>query len=125
MDDLSRFCCLHSDCPDYGKRGAENLSVCDHYGPSKQRCMLYCRTCGSRFSERKGTALFHSHLPEDRAMAVLQHLGESCGVRKTSRLTGVHRDTVTRYARLAGDHAKALHDELVAFSPSNRRSANG
>ena len=125
MDDLSRFCCLNSNCSDYSKRGAENLSVCDHYGPNKQRRMLCCRTCGIRFSERKGTALFHSHLSDDKALAVLQHLGESCGVRKTSRLTGVHRDTVTRYARLAGDHAKALHDEWVAFSPGHRRSANG
>ena len=23
MDDLSRFCCLNSDCPDHGKRGRE------------------------------------------------------------------------------------------------------
>jgi hypothetical protein len=37
----------------------------------------------------------------------------------------VHRDTVTRLARMAGDQAKTLHDEHVAFSPSNRRSANG
>ena len=27
MDDLSRFCCLNSDCPDYGKRGHGNLTV--------------------------------------------------------------------------------------------------
>ena len=30
---------------------------------------------------------------------------------------GVHRDTVTRYTRKAGDHAVAAHDELVALSP--------
>ncbi len=125
MDDLSRFCCLNSDCPDCGKRAAENLSVCDRYGPNDQRRLLYCRTCRTRFSERKGTALFHSHLSHDKALAVLKHLDESCGIRKTSRLTGVHRDTVTRYARLAGAHAKPLHDELVAFSPGHRRSANG
>jgi hypothetical protein len=28
MNDLSRFCCLNSDCPDHGVRGGENLSVC-------------------------------------------------------------------------------------------------
>ena len=44
---------------------------------------------------------------------------EGCGVRKTSRLTGVHRDTVTRYSRLAGKHAHDVHDELVAFSPED------
>ncbi len=31
MDNLSRFCCLNSDCPDYGKRGAGNLTVTGLY----------------------------------------------------------------------------------------------
>ena len=52
---LSRFCCQNEDCPDYGKRGAGNLTVCGRYGKDKQRRLLYCRTCKARFSERKGT----------------------------------------------------------------------
>ena len=43
MDDLSRFCCLNSDCPDHGKRGAGNLTVTSRYGPGKSRRMLRCR----------------------------------------------------------------------------------
>jgi len=117
MDDLSRFCCQNSECPEYGKRGAGNLSVCDHYGPGKQRRMLRCATCKTRFSERKGTPLFGATLPEEKILSLLEHIDEGCGVRKTGRLVGVHRDTVTRYSRLAGDHARAAHDELVAFSP--------
>jgi len=31
----------------------------------------------------------------------------------------VHRDTVMRYGRLAGEHARDAHDELVAFSPED------
>ncbi len=119
MDDLTRFCCQNPECPDHGKRGIGNLSVCDHYGPKKQRRMLYCSTCKGRFSERKGTPLFGARLPEARIASVLAHVSESCGVRKTSRLTGVHKNTVVRYSRLAGDHARSLHDELVAFSPSH------
>jgi hypothetical protein len=34
---------------------------------------------------------------------------------------GVNKDTVTRLAVLAGAHAKATHDELVAFSPQYPR----
>ena len=119
MDDLSRFCCQNSECPDYGKRGGENLSVCDRYGPNKRRRMLRCRTCKGRFSERKGTPLFGSTLPEEKALALLEHIDEGCGVRKTSRLVGVHPDTVTRYSDLAGEHARQVHDELVAFSPED------
>src|SRR5262245_14066626 len=51
-EDLSRFCCLNQDCPDHGKRGADNLTVRALYGKDKRRRMLYCRTCKTRFSER-------------------------------------------------------------------------
>lgn len=121
MDDLSRFCCQDTECPDYGKRGAGNLSVCDRYGPDKQRRLLYCSTCKARFSERKGTPLFRAQLAEEQALAVLAHIAEGCGVRKTSRLVGVNKDTVVRYSLRAGQHARNLHDERVAFSPADAR----
>jgi len=121
MDDLARFCCQNTQCADYGKRGAGNLSVCDHYGPNKQRRMLYCRTCKGRFSERKGTPLFGAQLPEKEIVSLLAHIQEGCGVRKTSRLLGVNKNTVLRYSRLAGEHSKRLHDEFVAISPSDSR----
>jgi hypothetical protein len=44
-------------------------------------------------------------------------------VRKTGRLVGVNKDTVVRYSLLAGAHARQLHDELVAFSPSDAGGA--
>ena len=124
MDDLSRFCCLNPGCPAYGRRGAGNLTVCMRYGGERQHRLLYCATCRARFSERKGTPLFDARLPRATLLAVLAHLAEGCGVRQTARLVGVGKDTVTRLARIAGDHARQLHDELVAFSPSdNRHSA--
>ncbi len=117
MDDLSRFCCLNSDCPDHGKRGLGNLTVTSRYGPDKSRRMLRCRTCKARFSERRGTPLFDARLPPEKLVSVLEHVAEGCGVRQTARLTGVSKDTVVRYSLKAGDHAARLHDELVAFSP--------
>lgn len=120
MDDLSRFCCLNSECPAYGQRGGENLTVCGRLGKNNHIRLLYCRTCKARFSERKGTPLFNCKLPEQRVQAVLDHVAEGCGVRQTSRLTGVHRDTVTRLTERAGVHAQTLHDEQVALSPPHR-----
>ena len=104
MDDLSRCCCQNSECPDYGKRGEENLSVCGRYGSNQQWRMLRCRTCKARFSERKGTPLFGSALPTETVRSILEHIAEGCGVRETGRLVGVHRDTVMRYSRLAGTY---------------------
>jgi transposase-like protein len=116
MEDLDLFCCQNPDCPDYGLRGQGNLRVCFRYGKDQRR-MLACRTCQKRSSERKGTALFGTRLPQPQAVAVLDHLRDGCGVRQTARLVGVDKDTVVRYALRAGQHAQDSHDELVAFSP--------
>ena len=121
MDDLSLFCCQNPDCTHYGQRGLDNLRVCFRYGPSQRR-MLACRTCQQRFSERKGTPLFDTRLPEEQAIDVLAHLRENCGVRQTGRLGGVNKNTVVRLAKLAGHHSALVHDEVVAFSPSDPRS---
>ena len=119
MDDLSRFCCLNSTCPDHGKRGGRNLTVTARYGPGKTKRMLRCRTCKARFSERKGTPLFDARIPTAQVESVLEHIAEGCGIRQTGRLCRVDRATVARYNQLAGDHARGLHDDLVALSPPN------
>lgn len=121
MDDLSRFCCLNPDCSDHGKRNHGNLTVPARYGPNQTR-VLRCSTCKVRFSERKGTPLFDARLPAEKVVSVLAHVAEGIGTRKTARLVGVHKDTVTRYIRRAGKHATDLHEELVAFSPDNHGS---
>ena len=118
-EDLSRFCCQNERCPDHGQRGIGNLTVCARHGKDQQRRMLYCRSCKARFSERKGTPLFGSQLTEAKALSIFEHLTERNGVRATARLVKVNRNTVVRYARLAGDHARLLHDERVAFSPDD------
>jgi transposase-like protein len=120
-DDLSRFCCLNPDCPLHGRRDAGNLSVRDRYGKQRHIRLLHCKVCDARFSERKGTPLFHSCLPHEKAVSALQHLAEGNGVRQTERLVGVHPDTVMRLARKAGQHARDAHDELVAFPPRDPR----
>jgi len=121
MEAPARYCCQNSTCADYGRRGAKNLTVCGWFGKHQRIRLLYCRTCKKRFSERKGTPLFGMKLPPEKLVSLLEHVSEGCGVRKTSRLVEVHRDTVTRYTRAAGGHAQQLHDELVAFSPLDPR----
>ncbi len=120
MDELAPFCCLNADCPDYGKRGQGNLTVCGHYGKNHHR-LLYCKACKARFSEFEGTPFFNAKLPYDKVLGVLEHLDDGCGTRQTARLVGVCKDTVTRLALLAGQHAKDTHDEVVAFSPGDAR----
>jgi len=91
------------------------------YG-KQQRRLLYGKSCKARFSERQGTPRFAARLAEEKVAAVLAHIAEGVGVRKTGRLVGVSKDTVVRYCLRAGAHAQQLHDELVAFSPPDARS---
>jgi transposase-like protein len=121
LGDLDRFCCLNSACPEHGRRGLGNLTVTSRYGPDKSRRMLRCRICKSRFSERKGTPLFDARLPAVKVESVLEHVAEGCGVRQAGRLCRVAPNTVARYLRLAGAHAEAAHDDLVAISPPDGR----
>ncbi len=90
------------------------------YGPDKSppHCPR-CRTCRARFSERKGTPLFGAKPAPEEIESVLEHVAEGCGVRQTGRLCKVNRNTGGRYSRLAGEHARQVHDELVAFSPEH------
>ena len=114
---IENFFCHNTACPDHGKRGRGNVYFRGWSGRDKKIRRVYCRTCKRSYSERKGTALERSRLPTDKVASVLDHVREGIGIRATSRLTGVSRDTVSRYLALAGDQAKGLHDELVALSP--------
>jgi hypothetical protein len=125
MEDLNAFCCLNKRCIAYGSRGAGNLRVCDQVGKNRDIRLLKCRLCKKRFSERKGTVFYRSRLPVSQVVKVLEHVQEGVGMRKTGRLEHLKEDTVIRYAKLAGKHAKTLHEELVAFSPGHHRSATG
>ena len=110
--DVSDLCCVNSQCPDRGKRGAGNLVCRKLFGKGRWR-FVRCRTCREEFSERRGTAWFGVHLPPDKALAVLEHLADGCGVRQTARRVKVSTNTVMRLTQKAGAHAAATHDELA------------
>jgi len=113
MKPLSEFCCINTDCSEHGERGGENLRVHQTYGKSDTIRLLERKICGRKFSERAHTALSGSRLPREKIISILHHLAEGCGQRQICRLVGVSRDAVSRLTCIAGDHAKALHDDLV------------
>jgi transposase-like protein len=119
MPPIEHFCCQNSPCPQAGVRGAGNLCFRGYSGKSRRIRMVYCRTCRRSFSERKGTVLEHARLPDEKALAILNHLREGRGTRATGRLVDLDKNTVTRYLAIAGTHAEKLHDELVTLSPPN------
>ena len=120
MQPIEQFCCQNKECKDHGIRGKGNLSFRGWSGREKRIRMIICCTCRERFSERKGTVLEQSRLSKEKAISILDHIREGCGTRSTSRLVGVDKNTVTRYVRVAGDHAIKMHDTLVSVSPQTK-----
>lgn len=110
---LSDFCCLNENCPEHGKKNAGNIRIEKVYGKNKDIRLLVCKVCKKTFSERKNTSLFNSKLPKEKVTNIIHHLAEGVGIRKTSRLTKVSKDTVLRYSKISGEHSKSIHDELV------------
>ncbi len=99
--ELPRFRCQNPACDAIGQRGGDHLLVINLFGKARHR-LLYRQTRKARFSEFKGTPLFNSKLPREKVLAVREHLAKECGVRRTARLVGVNKDTVTRLALMAG-----------------------
>jgi hypothetical protein len=117
--DVRRYCCQNPRCVAHGAFAAGNLTTSGYVDRAKRIRQLLCRTCGRRFSSRKGTVFYRARLPEAEVVDVLNHVQDGCGMRQTGRLTGHKEDTVIRYAKLAGAHARLLHERLVPLSPSD------
>ena len=94
------------------QKGTERAFTGEYYD-SKEPGTYKCVCCG--------TPLFDSRLPPGKAESVLEHIAEGCGVRQSGRLCKVNRGTVGRLGRIAGEHSRDLHDELVAISPPHAR----
>ena len=133
MVPIAHFRRQNSDCPRAGARGGGNLYFRGWSGESRRIRMVYRRTCKRSFSEREGTVLERARLPDDKALAILNHPREGCGTRATGRLVEVDKDTVTlvgfgtfekrhRGARTGknpqtGEPVKIKASNTVAFKP--------
>ena len=121
--EIGVFCCQNPQCPTFGQRQKGNLRFCGWSGKSQKIRMIYCDVCQYHFSERKGTVLWESRLSQEKALSLLDHIREGCGTRTTSRLLHLSKDTVTRFIRISGSHSQKVHNELVSFSPTDKRNS--
>lgn len=114
MAELGLCFCPNEACKEYGLRGQGNLTRQFAYGVNKDRHMLYCRTCKSRFAETRCTAFFGSKLSSEQIGSILRTTAEGTGVRATGRILGLDKDAVNRVILKAGEHcAKVLENLLV------------
>ncbi len=106
---LDSLACVNEACELYGQAGQGNLTVRKVYSKDRIR-YLRCRACQREFSERKGTALWNTKVPEAKAVAVGEHLAEGCSVSSTVRLVDVDRSVVKRLTQRLGEHGEAFHE---------------
>ena len=113
MSENSKAFCPNEDCKDYGLQNHGNIAIRGKYGKDKDKDLLYCRTCGKRFASTRATAFFGLHLSDDKIAQIIHHAAEGVGVRATSRLLDINKDTVNRVILRAGEHCEIVLSSLL------------
>ncbi len=112
------FACPNPDCSHFNRFDAGNLSVVEWAGKPKDIRRLYCSACKRRFTERRGTLLRYSKLPEETVARIVKCLGHGCSVEATAGIGDVAPRAVDRILGQAGRRAEDFHrpqlDELAA-----------
>ena len=113
MTDIKNAFCPNVNCKDYGLQNHGNIGIRGKYGKNKDKDLLYCRTCGKRFASTRATAFFGLHLSDDKIAQIIHHAAEGVGVRATSRLLDINKDTVNRIILRAGEHCEIVLSNLL------------
>ena len=106
---LSFFACPNGDCANFNRFDAGNLSVAEWMGKDKAIRRLYCKTCGTRFSEREGSLMQYAKLSEADVVRIVKCLGHGCSVEATADICEVDTRTVQRVLEKAGTRAVDFH----------------
>ncbi len=106
---LAGFACPNPDCPLFNHFDANNLSVVERIGKHKDVRRLYGSACKHRFTERQGTLLRYSKLPEETVVRIVKCLGHGCSVEATADICDVDPRTVDRILEQAGRRAEDFH----------------
>jgi transposase-like protein len=103
--------CPNPECLHGGVFGAGNLRVSERNGKGKRIRRLFCRTCKTRFSERRGSLMEHTHLPEEKLVLIFKCLTYGNSVAATADIAGVDERTVQRIVDRGGGRARRFHDQ--------------
>ena len=104
--------CPNPDCALFGQVEERQLERHAYCGP--QRTVHYlCRTCGKTFTETKGTFFYRLRTEREKILNALAMVAEQGGIRATSRVTGVDKDTIQRWVDRAGKHAEEVSAYMI------------
>lgn len=106
---LSFFACPNQNCPNFNRFDAGNLSIAERMGKDKAIRRLYCKTCGRRFSEREGSLMQATKLPQATVVRIIKCLGHGCSIEATADICEGDPRTVERLLEKAGRRAEDFH----------------
>ena len=104
------FACPNPDCAAFNKFGEGNLSVAERMGKNKDIRRLCCIVCHTRFSERQGSLMQYSKLPQPTVVRIVKCLGHGCSIEATADICEVDPRTVQRLLEQAGKRAEDFHN---------------
>jgi transposase-like protein len=106
---LAAFACPNPECSHFNRFDAANLSVVEWTGKNKDIRRLYCSMCKRRFTERQGTLLRYTKLPEQTVVRIVKCLTHGCSVEAAADICDVDPRTVDRLLERAGRRAEDFH----------------
>jgi transposase-like protein len=103
--------CQNPKCKFYLKEDGKDILKRGKNKTGHQR--YYCNHCHKWFLETSNTPLYHKHLSKKEIIRICKHLVEKNGIRSIERITGHHRDTISRLLDDLANHASFVNDILL------------
>lgn len=107
--------CQNSNCDYFQIEEGKNITKNGHNSAGNQQ--YHCHHCGCYFIETRNTPLYNSKLPRSDVYLIAKLSMEKTSIRGVSRVIDHHRDTISRYYHLIGDHAESLNDHYIHDIP--------
>ena len=109
----TRFSCPNPHCVQFNRPGEGNIAHRSWTGTHKHIERLRCTTCDREFSEREGTLMARSKLPEDTVIQLVKCQRWGVCDEGTADICAVDLKTVHRLQQVAAQRAETHHRQVV------------
>ena len=109
----TRFSCPNPPCAQFNRPGEGNIAHRSWTGTRKHIERLRCMACDREFSEREGTLMARSKLPEDTVIQLVKCQRWGVCDEGTADICAVDLKTVHRLQQVAAQRAETHHRQVV------------